>query len=140
MANSGQSFRRILSSRIFLRRNRINHGSGLQAYSPQPSEKVATIITSSKASISRLQQELEYSVAALDRIYQGVSSQSHPRNQQNNEVTSSSSSIIFHSAASSSFNSHKRADLDLSEISITPVSREPEAESTQWEEILITPL
>lgn len=142
MANLGQHLRHVISTRILRRKSRRSEDSLPREPFSGPSEMISKIITTSKISISKLQQELEFSLSTLDQLSQELSSDADVNHQQNSSIIESqpTTEIILHPAGLSSKKLPQSTEYDLSEISITPLSKESEIESPGLEQILITPL
>lgn len=102
---------------------------------------VFNIITNSKVSITKLQQELEFSLSTLDQLSQELSSGATVNHQQNSSLENyPATEILFQPAELKTKVQSKSSKFDLSEISITPVSKESEYDNHELEQILITPL
>lgn len=136
MANLGQHLRQVISSKLFGREENRN-GESFSG----PSEMLANIITSSKISISALQVELESSLSSLNQLSEKLSSESD--NDQPWSLSShidSTTEILFHTASLTTNSQSQSPELDLSEISITPISPDSKPGNHELEQILITPL
>lgn len=141
MANLGQHLRHIISTRIFGRKHSRSDASLPRESFSGPSEMVFNIITNSKVSITKLQQELEFSLSTLDQLSQELSSGATVNHQQNSSLENyPATEILFQPAELKTKVQSKSSKFDLSEISITPVSKESEYDNHELEQILITPL